>query len=251
MRVMTVQFDYSSSKLSYERLLRAFVQSVEEAMPGTVVDVVQLRPPLHNPKRGNTVGFTSNTYKLRYWVDYVEKLKEPAMICDCDMLMLDSVESVFNEDFDVAYTVRDKLNSSKLNHNNGVMFVKSTEGARRFFHEWERVNRQMYIDKLFHMAWRKKYTGMNQAAFGYLLHNPVPNVKLKPLPCSMWNACDETWKHVFDVGSKVVHVKSHLRGIVLSGMQLQNMAERLRPLVKYWRECEERSTLGRDLSESA
>lgn len=207
MTIFTVQFDYKGERM-YDRLMKVFKASVLRVMPDVHFEERNLSCPGTKIKKFHSL--LSNTLKLREWVAWMDKTNDNTVFMDCDMLLLQSIECAFEEDFDVAYTVR---TSAQMPMNGGVVFAKPTPKARQFFRAWLDVNERMFTNRVFHEPYRRKYAGMNQAAFGYLLENPVAGVNLIKLPCAIWNSCSEDWRFV-DGFTKVVHVKSVLRKVV-------------------------------------
>jgi hypothetical protein len=204
MTIYTVQFDYSDQDM-YASLLKAFKNSVQLFMPG--VNFVEKRLASPGKKIKKKHSLLSNTLKLREWKKWMDETDEPTVFMDCDMMLLQPISSAFDEDFDVGYTIR---TSAQIPVNGGVVFAKPTEGARQFFTAWLDINEQMYKNPGFHIPYRNKYAGMNQAAFGYLLEHPLPNTTLATFSCAEWNSCSEDWRYV-DSHTRVVHVKSVLR----------------------------------------
>ena len=95
-------------------------------------------------------------------------------------------------------------------YNGGVLFVRPNERSLEFFNTMRDVNNQMMVDKSMHDPYRRAYAGINQAAFGYMMENHQGVCSMLQLPCSTWNACDNTW---LDYGDHVrmIHIKSALR----------------------------------------
>ncbi len=231
MTIVTVQFDYKGQTM-YERLTDVFKKSVDRVMPD--VNFVEINLPCPGPKVKKVHSLLSNTLKLREWKKWMDTTDEETVFMDCDMLMLQSIESAFEQDFDVAYTVR---TSAKMPMNGGVIFLKPSDGARRFMTAWLDVNERMYKDRVFHAPYRQKYAGMNQAAFGYLLENPLENVTMEQLPCSVWNSCSEDWRWIDSV-TKNVHVKSYLRKLVLGIGVSRKPANAYSKIIEIWRRIE-------------
>ena len=232
MRIITVQFDYPGMN-SYERLLKVFRASLRKQVPS--VDLEEIKIPIpKNDVPGNTQGWSSNTAKLRAWVSRMATLNESAVFCDCDMFCLRDFREVFDLDFDIAYTDR---SITKFPLNGGVVFVKSTERTKAFFAEWLTVNELMYRNKRLHSVWRKQYAGMNQTAFGYLLHHGKSEAQIVSVPCSKYNACDEHWGTALKE-SALVHVKGNLRTHVLQDGDPKGVPIALRSLIQEWKNYE-------------
>jgi len=218
-KYIVVQFDYPNRKGMYEKLLKVFEQSVKENDPENEVIVKRVSYPQIKTK----ACFSSNTHKLAIWVSEMEKLQEGDELCfiDCDMMVLKSPNDVFQKDFDIAYTERPKSRKdTRLPVNGGVVFCRNNERSRQFMKRWKEVNDKMFRNPGFHQIWRKKYAGMNQSAFGYLLEHPKEyKAKLFPVPCNTYNVCNESWHKVgVDKNIRIVHIKSDLRRMCLEGV---------------------------------
>ncbi len=210
MKIVTVQFDFRND--NYSRLSRAFRNSVNLQMPN-----IGLTEYIFNFNQKDCVipksaSFMCNTFKLDKWVEILKNSNENICFSDCDMLMTGDISDVWEYDFDVACTYREtwKLSGRGIPFNGGVIFVRPNERSIKFFERLAEVNNQMLMDSDFHKKWRKKYAGMNQAAFGYLYEKERDICKLIELPCPIWNCVDESWMK-FNKDVKMVHIKSKLR----------------------------------------
>lgn len=220
MRIVTVQFD-TPDRNTYEKLYVVFRRSLEQYMPDVPVDLIQLEAPAR--EKNQKYGFLANTIKLKAWVDYLEERDEgdEIIFSDCDMMALQSAYHAFDEDFDVAYTRR-KV-GDRVPINNGILMVRVNERSKAFFREWLRINDVMfYEDKDLHAKWKKKYPGMNQAAFGYMLEEGRDGTKLHEYSTREWNAVECDWPHI---GGKTVfvHFKGQLRRKVFSGARVNGV----------------------------
>ena len=219
MRVVSVTFDYGESR-SYARLMATFRASCARHMPDAAFDELRLTAPQLRP--GYSQGHNSNTVKLRAWAKYMRTATEPVVFCDCDMLCLGDLAPAFAGNFDVAYTERTQ--ADKIALNGGVVFVKPTDGARALVERWCEINEKMFTDHTLHDYWRSRvrtpkggsFCGMNQAAFGCLLHTAKKLGRIAALPCAVWNACNEDWPAV-GPETRMVHIKGELRHFCLTG----------------------------------
>lgn len=213
MTFIIIQFDYSVRQGMYEKLMNVFIASIKHNMPDANIIEKRVQAPPVKSKRC----FASNTLKLALWLKEMEKLPEGENICfaDCDMLLLKSPEDVFENNFDIAYTVRLRKSPPV---NGGIVFAKNTEKARQFMKRWHEINDKMYAEPSFHHHYRQKYAGMNQAAFGWLLEHPKEyTAKLFPVPCKTYNSCNETW-HIIDDNTRMIHIKGELRKTCIDGV---------------------------------
>lgn len=234
MTLYTVQFDYERSD-AYARLLAVFERSCAINMPGVRFEAVTIHAPA--TKIDRRTGHTSNVHKLRAWDGIVERATEPVILADCDMLCLRSIEDAFDGgDWDIAYTAR---TNPRLPLNGGLLFVRPTRQARRFFERWVVIDKRMYEDADFHRPWLLKTCGMNQASFWYLRSEEPEIARLGVLPCAEWNACLEDWQHI-GPQTRMVHIKGQLRDAVLSGKAISEMPPMWREAARKWREYERR-----------
>lgn len=207
-RIVTVQFDYGENR-NYDLLLKVMELSIAINMPRkTVLDIVQSPAPPYTDKR-LPIGLTTNTKKLEYWIRLMDEAKdgERLIFMDCDMLVLGDMEEAFDrKQFDIGYTVR----QSGFPLNGGVLFVNVNPSSREFMHLWKKANDDMFADPTLLGPWRRKYAGMNQASFGYMLEKGKHQSKLVSFSCGEFNSCDDTWAGVNDK-TKALHIKGTLR----------------------------------------
>jgi hypothetical protein len=210
MIILTVQFDKGSGT-KYQELLSVFRGSVAKHMPEAEFVELVLSPPGRDKELGWNL--TSNTYKLKKWVEFLNEAHDDVILADCDMLMLRSAEHAFNIDFDVAYTER--CPGTKKPMNGGIMMARNNDKARDFFKLLQEINDKMYYEEHELMrAWQSKYPGMNQTAFMYILENNLYKCKLHNYTTREWNSCDNDWAHISH-STVFLHVKGMLRDAVL------------------------------------
>jgi len=220
LKIVSVQFDYRGVN-KYNILSKVFEYSVRKNCPNAELELLKVKPP-ETRRKARSKSFASNTLKLGLWLDVLKKTDDNVVFMDCDMIVLKDVSEAFNYDFDIGYTVR---TNSSIPFNGGVVFVKNTKKAIKFIETWKEINKQMYDNYTFHMPYRNKYAGMNQASFGYLLEKKNYDAKLKPFKCDIWNACDDNWRNI-SKDTKVIHVKGGLRRSVLSPRPINSRYDR-------------------------
>lgn len=209
MKIISVVFDYYCQD-KYKKLATVLEYSANKHCPDADFELVKIKAPVI--KTGKSKSFTSNTVKLEIWLDKLKSTDENVIFMDCDMLVLKDISDIFNHNFDIAYTKRTK---ARIPYNGGIVFVHNNENSIKFMEIWKDINNQMFNNRNFHNIWHKKYAGMNQSAFGYILENKKYDANLKVLPCAVWNACNEDW-HSIDEKTRVVHIKGGLRRSVLN-----------------------------------
>ena len=133
-------------------------------------------------------------------------------LIDGDTFFVNGIDDVWDRDFDLAYTVRDFI----IPFNGGVVFVRVTPRTQEFMERWRQVNAAMYHDVSYHMKWKEKYGGLNQASFGCLLEDGH-GLDLLTLPCTEWNCEDSCWGAFDPARTRIVHVKSGLRRLIFQG----------------------------------
>jgi hypothetical protein len=237
MRIVTVAFNYPPERMrpDYLRLLDVFESSVHKHIPHANLIVRRIDPP--DTTGVQKFSFLSNNYKLKVWAQEMAAAydaKEDVIICDADMLCTNDPSSVFDHEFDIAYTVRGP--ESRIPLNGGVVFAHPTDEAYIFFQDWVETDAKMYEDHLgtngrkIHGKWRQKYAGLNQASFGYLLETNVGDVNFMPLPTVIYNAVDTDW-HAITSETCFVHIKSQLRKRVL---KMEPPTDSMRPAMIAW-----------------
>jgi hypothetical protein len=94
----------------------------------------------------------------------------------------------------------------------------------------------MLANQLEHQAWRRKFGGISQAAFGYLLDTgAAKSLALKAVPCAIWNCEDSTWGTFNPSITRIVHLKSTLRRVVF---HMGPSVPSLKLLAQLWRKLE-------------
>ena len=234
MKVVTVSFDYASSDGRYKRLLDVFTFSLQ-AFGHDVVSLTPAAPPdSYKARRFQT----SNNYKLSVWIDTLQNLADDCIFCDCDMLCLGPLGDAWREEFDLAYTIRSA--GANVPVNAGVVFARYNKKTIRFLEKWRKIDNAMYLDSKFRGLYAQRYCGQNQASFGFMLERHGSDLaKLAPLPCRVWNVCDEDWPAVNEA-SRLVHVKSRLRDAVCSNAPVDLEPVNLRKCMDLWYTWERR-----------
>jgi len=225
MTIIATQFDYPGTE-AYSRLLTAFKNSIRQNMPHVTLHVTTLPAPDTTDPRH--IDFISNTHKLNEWARVLHTIDDEHIIfADCDLLVLKDFSNVFDEQFDIGYTIR---HVPVPYMNGGLVFVKNTPEAREFIQLWNTWNTTMYENPKLHQQYLPKYLGINQCAFGYLYEHPeLFQATLKPFPCKIYNACNESWNCI-TAQTKVIHIKGSLRNAVL-----RNNGYKYAQLVQLWR----------------
>lgn len=229
----------------YARMAHVLDYTARRHCPGWAVNVRRIEPePVPGTQR--EYKFVANTQKLDDWCRVIREAPIGDRICliDGDVFFVNGIDDVWDRDFDIAYTVRPEY---IIPINGGVVFVRVTPETRAFMERWRQVNAAMYGDEVFHMEWKVKYGGLNQASFGCLLETWDHGLNLLTLPCTEWNCEDSAWGEFDPAFTRILHVKSGLRRLIFDGdvgppQEPWWTNEDLMPLARYWLALEEEAT---------
>lgn len=211
MKFLTCEINHVKNPM-YARLLAAWENSVKANMPGTEYEKAFLDPKDFPQCRHPRNSYLANSVKLNYWLQRVKEENQDLCLIDGDTVVLKDVSHVFDRDFDIAYTRRTK--GIQLPINGGVLFLRPSERVTEFFEKWVLTNNEMLTNQALHRTYYRKYAGINQASFGYMLENRLRlkhRLEIIELPCSEYNACDRPDWINFGEHVKILHAKSELR----------------------------------------
>lgn len=218
----------------YERLAKVLEHTARHACPGWEINVERLEPPEYSAASGNP-SHVWNTQKLEHWLRRV--LEAPAgaqvLLIDGDTVVLRPLDPVWDLEFDVAYTVRER---GRLPLNGGVVFLRVSDRTRAFMQSWWDANLRFLGDNVEHTPWRKRYAGINQAALGYVFEKVDHGCAIRQLLCSEWNCVE--WDRYDPAVTRIVHVKSGLRRAVFDLPGGAGYRPKLMELVKLWKKLE-------------
>jgi hypothetical protein len=198
---------------------------------------IDIRPMRAAPIAGGTgvSGHLANTAKLDLWADLVTAAPDGAalLLIDVDTWIVRPIDELWEERFDLAYTVREGW---PIPFNLGVLGVRVSSKTRAMFAAWAAENRRMFTGGDATRDWRQRFGGVNQAAFGSLLaRGTLDTVAVKTLPCREWNCEDSAWRTFDAASTRIVHLKGALRAMALGEVRID---PRLRPLAMAWREID-------------
>ena len=221
----------------YPRMARVLEHTARRHCAGWDVHVTTLQEArLHRP--GRSEGDVANVVKMRHWIDAVTQAPDqaPLLLIDGDTMILQPLDDVWTQPFDVAYTARA---SSRFPLNGGVVFLRATAATRRFVTHWMAEAERMLLEPVYHQPWRRRYGGLSQAALGATFAAPIAQAtSLVALPCLEWNCEDTCWPDFDPQRTRIVHVKSTLRRAVFNMGPLGTHLKPLKPLVTIWRRLE-------------
>lgn len=166
------------------------------------------------PKRHRSAALrpsnVANTQKLEEWCRLVAEAPDgqPLLLIDADTVILRPLDDLWAKPFDLAYTVKP---GARFPFNGGVLPVRVSPAVRAFFQTWWTENLRMLRDTAYHGPFRKRYGGLNQAAFGALLERGgCTDLQLLTLPCQEWNCEDATWRYFEPATTRILHIKDGL-----------------------------------------
>lgn len=231
--IVSVSFDYAGSPGKYDLLQKVFCFTLEEHGNEAIHLRKDAPPDMVKARRFQT----SNNYKLGVWIDTILDLKTDCCFCDVDMLCNGNISSIWEKDFDIAYTKRSAGANVPLNA--GVMFVRNTPSAIKFLSKWRKIDDSMKENPTLRGAYAERYCGQNQASFGFMLEKHSDFCKIIQVPCRTWNVCDEDWQDYPD-DAKFIHIKSRLRDAVFSRMPIDMWSIKLQKPLIAWYNAERR-----------
>ena len=239
MRIVTAAFDYPGVD-TYSRCLRAFKASIADTNPEAELLIIDIDPPA--PIEGVHQGWINNHVKLKAYSRV--QIDQPTVFVDADTVFLRDVSELFDSTFDIAIGRRPAGGRMRVPYNGGVVLFRPTTAARRFMAQWIRIDEQMLHNHSFHMVWRRKYNGQNQASFGCMIEAHRAATRLHEYPTGVLNACEQDWAHVVTDQPYILHVRKRLLQYAHNRLSIWTIPKQLQPAVRIWRKYEHR---GRDL----
>lgn len=219
----------------FVRMANVLAHSARKHCPEWSIEVERIHPQLQASPLG-VHSHVTNTAKLDWWARVIEQSADGdrVLLIDGDTMVLRDLTPVWDLDFDVAYTTK---KPAKFPFNGGVVFVRVCPASRALVKRWHAENARLFARPVEHQKWRAKYGGINQASWGLLLEEGVPQqlgVHVAELPCSEWNCEDTYWRRFSQLKPRIVHVKSRLRYVLFAG----SSDYELRPILEAWRAME-------------
>ena len=127
MIILTTFFEYPEYPHEYSALNKVFEMSCKKHMPD--VEIVTLKLDVDVSKNTRHIGYHANTIKLRAVSEYIKSVDDDVILIDSDMLCLRPGYHAFDKPFDIAYTMRTKLNGLGSPTINDVV---STSNSRKY-----------------------------------------------------------------------------------------------------------------------
>ena len=209
MKIYTVAFGND-----YGFMLTAMRNSIEANFPAADLVVEQIEQPRFGKWLPPFV--YANDLKIEHWARFVEQCAdgEQVALMDCDTLVLRPLDDAYATDFDIAYTVR----TGKVPFNSGVVFLRVNDKARRFMRQWATENHAIVKKGSQALSIIAEYAGPNQRAMKTMLDrcaSTATGIKIRALPCTIWNCEQESYAKFNPDKTAVLHVKSWLREMLL------------------------------------
>lgn len=219
MKIIAAYFD---RKRKYVKLLDVFLKSAADKMPNVEVDLIRRKAPRRISRKHDM----AHAFNLA--AEKAIESNQNIAGCDIDLLFIHSVEPVFKKDFDIAVTVREKYK-----YNTGLWFMKPTDKARDFVNQWIDNTNYLMLNSEEEREIIAEYAGIDQASLAMTI-NQNKTAKTLELQCTEWNSCQGEWKD-FNRNTKVLHIKSALRGIAMKKRIVKPGEEYIEELAKKWR----------------
>lgn len=245
MKIYSLNF---SDNQYYKRMFNVLKQSCKRYMPQISFNEIHPIDYSFNNIHDKETQYwkNNNIIKMLSWAACFNDLKngEEVVFLDGDIFIKSDFSEVFNQEFDIAYTI-DQLGDFpeyiEINElhsiNTGVMFFRVNERTKKFFSYWKNICIEMYNDPIFLEKWMVKSYGLTQPSFLYSLENI--NIKELRLPRFIYNCPPiDNFKNM-----KICHIQEPFWKIMLySEDELKNMnlpeMELNQKIVDLWRELE-------------
>lgn len=219
---------------SFPRMARVLEHSARQQCLGWTINIEHLAFDGRVPPSGMLV-HAHNTQKLERWVSVTEAWPDGTelLLLDSDTCILHPLDDVWARPFDLAYTVK----TDPFPFNLGVMFLRLSPAVRRFLQAWVAANGALFAEPGDGRPWRRRYGGINQAAFGSLREQgALAALDVLELPCAEWNCEESGWPSFDRDRTRIVHVKGELRRQVFGPAPTRN--QMLAPIVTVWNALE-------------
>lgn len=216
----------------WTRLAMALRASALMHCTGWTVNIRAIRPS-HAQSAIGLRRHATNTQKLDHWTAQVVAAAdgEQLLLMDADTVVLRPLDDLWEQAFDLAYTVRPPR--AKFPLNGGVVGVRVSDRTRAFLTAWAEGNRRLLGERTGAYDWARRFGGVNQASLAPLLDQAeARGVEVRALPCAEWNCEDTTWAEFNPARTRILHVKDALRRMALG---MEPPTPELAPLVALWR----------------
>lgn len=219
----------------YQKLLCVFKESAFQTMSGVNIKIVETERPVLTEEQTTNHREVHHYYTSQAFIDLanvVLDLNEEVAVCDVDLMFLRSVNDFWAKypHADMAFTRREY----KHPLNTGIWFYRPTKNSKRFVKKWIQYTKD--LTRNFAKGKRKLInldSGIDQASLRLTMET-CPKISRRWLPCVEWNATQSEWHHITP-DTRVIHVKSLLRDVIMGRKELPESREYLQPIVDKWK----------------
>ena len=199
MIVVTVNFDKNIS--DFDNMIKVWKRTARKYMPDANIKVLEIPAPEKIKRQCDKYMAYSSTYAFVEMAKWVLDQNDDAIITDADTMFLGDCSSVFENEFDIACTIRE----GRCFVNAGVLFYRNTEKGRLLLNKIISMSESIYKNPDMFKNILKRYLGADQAAVSIM----AKQNKILKLPCEIWNSEQHSWDK-FSRETKIVHMKSSL-----------------------------------------
>lgn len=183
------------------------------------------------------IGAGPQAEKIDRWCRAVEEAPDgtPILLMGADTYIRRSLDDLWDQPFDVAYTARDRARSvSPLNAD--VIAVRASRATRAWLRQWEAT-----FLKVVHgpterwREYRKNYGSLDQRALADHIANERV-LTIRALPCREWNCERSEWAR-FGPETRIVHLQNPLRTTVTTDRPMPDgdpRAAAVAPIAEEW-----------------
>lgn len=209
MKLIGVFFEVNDRNI-YTHLTNVFKYSVHKHMPHVDLEIHELPAPVIENKKHQ-----HQMIKQRKWTELALQQTDDYCIIDTDMLIVGDLSTAFKNDFDIAYTAREW---ERKPLNGGMIFGRPNDRSKNFWVQWLDCCEKAYNDKEYWSVLNRECKGFAQSALWHIICNDI-NCNIFPLPCSIYNACDEEWAYVNN-DVKAYHIKGKMRKALFHNQEI-------------------------------
>jgi hypothetical protein len=178
--------------------------------------------------------------KMKVWRQALRAAPDGAevLLIDADTVILRTLDDVWRESFDIAYTTH-APDHSPWPLNAGVLFVRATPVTRACVAEWyhgiARMGRATTAER---ERARHQFGSWDQQVLAQLLPRWTSRLRVRALPCVEWNCADPEWRHRTDA-TRILHVKGSWRAALFGTRTGHWRQDVLPPLCDLWHRLEQ------------
>jgi hypothetical protein len=122
------------------------------------------------------------------------------------------------------------------NGSTGAVYFSGSDESKHFMLRWYEMNEHLLDSEDIYREYDRKYKGLDQASFGYLLECGSHRANVVRLPVKYHSTC-----HDFDVPCYLMHYHSRMRNVVSHGGKLDILDPEIRSYAIAWKRLLEES----------